>query len=79
MAKLYDKTSLKMLVRSLNSVDQLRQALEQIGSQREKLINFPLEANNGKTVVHLAASMGQSDCLELLLRSGGEFIVSEIR
>ena len=60
----------------LNSgtIDQLKQALaefEQIGLQVEKLINYPIQRYNGRTAVHLAASNGLYDCLELLLKSGG--------
>ena len=57
------------------SVDQLKQSLtefEQIGLQKEKLINFPIQRYNGRTAVHLASSNGLYDCLELLLKSGGK-------
>lgn len=66
----------------LNSgtIDQLKQALadfEQIGGlQPEKLINYPIQRYNGRTAVHLAASNGLFDCLELLLKSGGMLIKS---
>ena len=61
----------------LNSgtIDQLKTALaefEQMGLQKEKLINYPIQRYNGRTAVHLAASNGLYDCLELLLKSGGE-------
>ena len=61
----------------LNSgtIEQLKQALaefQQIGLQTEKLINYPIQRYNGRTTVHLAASNGLFDCLELLLKSGGE-------
>lgn len=59
-----------------NSIDQLKQALiefEQAGLQKDKLINYPIQRYNGRTAVHLAASNGLFDCLELLLKSGGEW------
>jgi ankyrin repeat protein len=64
----------------LNSgtIEQLKQALtefEQVGLQVEKLINYPIQRFNGRTAVHLAASNGLYDCLELLLNSGGELDV----
>ena len=57
------------------SVDQLKQALlelERSGSQKEKVVNSPMQRYNGRTAVHLAASKGLLGCLELLLQSGGE-------
>lgn len=57
------------------SIEQLRQALaefEQAGLQKDKLINYPIQRHNGRTAVHLAASNGLFDCLELLLKYGGE-------
>ena len=57
------------------SIDQLKQALhefDQAGLQKEKLINYPIQRYNGRTAVHLAASNGLFDCLELLLKSGGK-------
>jgi len=59
------------------SMDQLKLALsefEQSGVQKEKLINYPIQRYNGRTAVHLAASNGLFDCLELLLKSGGKRI-----
>ncbi len=56
------------------SVEQLKQSLnefEQVGLQKEKLINFPIQRYNGRTAVHLASNNGMYDCLELLLKSGG--------
>lgn len=60
----------------LNSgtIDQLKQALaefEHIDLPVEKLVNYPIQRYNGRTAVHLAASNGLYDCLELLLKSGG--------
>ena len=60
------------------SAEQLKQALlgfEQEGLHKEKLINHPIQRYNGRTSVHLAASNGLFDCLELLLKSGGELVV----
>lgn len=57
------------------SIEQLKLALgdfEQIGLQRDKIINFPMQRYNGRTAVHLAASNGLFDCLELLLKCGGK-------
>ena len=57
------------------SVEQLKQLLaelEQTGLQKEKVINCSIQRYNGRTAVHLAASNGLFDCLELLLKSGGE-------
>lgn len=59
--------------------EQLKQALaefEQIGLQTDKLINYPIQRYNGRTTVHLAATNGLFDCLELLLKSGGEDMTS---
>lgn len=58
------------------SIDQLKQCMaefEQVGLQKERLINFPIQRHNGRTTVHLAASNGMYDCLELLLKMGGKF------
>ena len=55
--------------------DHLKQALtgiEQAGQSLEKVINFPLQRYNGRTPVHLAASNGLWECLEILLKNGGE-------
>lgn len=57
------------------SIEQLKVALnefEQQGLQKEKLINYPIQRYNGRTAVHLAASNGLFDCLELLLKFGGK-------
>ena len=57
------------------SIEQLKLALgdfEQIGLQKDKIINFPMQRYNGRTAVHLAAGNGLFDCLELLLKCGGE-------
>lgn len=54
--------------------DQLKQYLsefEQTGHPVEKLINHPLQRYNGRTSVHLAASNGLWECLEILLKKGG--------
>ena len=59
------------------SVDQLNQSLkefEQIGLQKDKLINYPIQRYNGRTAVHLAANNGFYDCLDLLLKYGGNHL-----
>ena len=65
---------LVFLVNSGN-VEPLKNALaefEQCGLQKDKLINYPIQRYNGRTVVHLAASNGLVDCLGLLLKNGGQ-------
>lgn len=55
--------------------DHLKQTLtgiEQAGQSLEKVINYPLQRYNGRTPVHLAASNGLWECLEILLKNGGE-------
>ena len=59
-------------------VEPLKHALEDFergGLRKEKLINYPVQRYNGRTAVHLAASSGLLDCLGLLLKSGGKFVV----
>ena len=45
---------------------------ERLKFSKEKVVNFPIERYNNRTVVHLAASKGQLECLILLLKSGGK-------
>ena len=55
--------------------DHLKQTLtgiEQAGQPLEKVINYHLQRYNGRTPVHLAASNGLWECLEILLKNGGE-------
>lgn len=57
------------------SMGQLEQALtefEQAGLQKETIINYRIPRYSGRTIVHLAASNGLFDPLELFLKSGGE-------
>lgn len=54
------------------SASQLKQALVEI-KQPERLINYPIPRYNGRTTLHLAASKGLFDFLELLLKYGGEY------
>lgn len=64
------------------SIEQLKVALnefEQQGLQKEKLINYPIQRYNGRTAVHLAASNGLFDCLELLLKFGGKKPIASYR
>lgn len=68
--------AVERLVFLVNSghVEPLKYALaefEQCGLQKDKVINYPIQRYNGRTVVHLAASNGLVDCLGLLLKSGG--------
>lgn len=55
--------------------DQLKLTLtetEHAGQPLNKVINYPLQRYNGRTPVHLAASNGLWECLEILLKDGGE-------
>ena len=55
--------------------EHLKQILtetEQAGQPLDKVINYPLQRYSGRTPVHLAASNGLSECLEILLKNGGE-------
>ena len=47
------------------------QEFEQTGQPVERLINHPIQRYNGRTPVHLAASNGLWECLEILLKNGG--------
>ena len=59
---------------NIEQLKQLLAELEQTGLQKEKMINCSIQRYNGRTAVHLAASNGLFDCLELLLKSGGECV-----
>ena len=39
---------------------------------QEQVINYPLQRHNQRTAVHLAAGKGLWQCLEVLLKNGGE-------
>lgn len=39
--------------------------------QQEQAINYRLQRHNSRTAVHLAASKGLWQCLEVLLKNGG--------
>ena len=43
-------------------------------SPLDKLVNYPLQRYNGRTPVHLAASNGLWECLEILLENGGSWL-----
>ena len=53
-------------------VELLQQTLDEYDSQKDKIINSPIQRHYGRTAVHLAAGNGLFDCLELLLSYGGE-------
>lgn len=59
-------------------VEQLIECLQEVqgyGSSQlhlDGVINQPLARYNGRTSVHLAASKGLWQCLEVLLKHGGE-------
>ena len=76
MPKSSSLQALEKLVFLVNNgkVEPLKHALtefEQCGLQKDKLINYPIQRYNGRTVVHLASSNGLVECLSLLLKSGG--------
>ena len=62
------------LLRS-GSVDQLKLELGQEDSPRKlkQIIDHPI--NSGRSAVHFAAINGLSEGLELLLKSGGEYML----
>ena len=51
--------------------EDLKQFLQGTGLPMEKVINHPIQRFNGRTPVHLAASNGLWECLEILLKNGG--------
>ena len=56
-------------------VEQLIECLQEVQSPQlrlDRFINHPLSRYNGRTPVHLAASKGLWQCLEVLLKHGGE-------
>ena len=40
-----------------------------------KLINYPIQRYSGQTSVHLAATNGLWECLEVLLNNGGMYLI----
>lgn len=54
--------------------EKLSQTLRELGekSTQEQVINFRLPRQNSRTAVHLAASKGLWQCLEILLKTGGK-------
>ena len=54
--------------------EKLSQTLRELRerSTQERVINFRLPRQNSRTAVHLAASKGLWQCLEILLKNGGK-------
>ena len=52
-------------------LNQYLSEFEQTGQPVEKLINHRIQRYNGRTSVHLAASNGLWESLEILLKNGG--------
>ena len=44
----------------------------------EKVINYPIQRYNGRTLVHIAADKGLPDYLEVLLAKGGQISDSNL-
>ena len=47
------------------------QECEQTGQPVKKVIDYAIQRYNGRTPVHLAASNGLWECLDILLKNGG--------
>ena len=53
--------------------EKLLKSLQELpqGTTQAQVINCPLQRQNSRTAVHLAASKGLWQCLEVLLKNGG--------
>ena len=57
---------------TVDELKKMQMEFQELGFEVEELINAPLSQYKKRTAIHLAAYNGLSDCLELLLKSGGE-------
>ena len=58
-------------VEQTDHLKQYLQEFEQTGQPVKKVIDYPIQRYNGRTPVHLAASNGLWECLDVLLTNGG--------
>ena len=65
IAELHPQVASEKLGRTLSELPER--------ATQEQVINHPLPRQNSRTAVHLAASKGLWQCLEVLLKNGGEF------
>ena len=59
-----------------NRVEALTRFIERANVNKRQIINRPVQRYNYCTAVHLAASNGLWECLEVLLKNGGKLHLS---
>ena len=61
----------------LHQREALTRFIERANVNKRQIINRPVRRYNGCTAVHLAASKGLWECLEVLLKNGGKLHLSK--
>ena len=75
LAVISDKLERLLSASSIENMEQILRDYQADGLQKS-VLDHPIRRHGGRTAVHLVASKGQSNCLELLLKYGGEYKTS---